>query len=159
MSENEAAAEVAPRRVVLRGQVRVALPVERTLHLFTPAGERLWVDGWDPTFPAGEEGDGAAGGTAFLTHRDGKEAIWVVVERGEHVVRYARVTPGEWAGLVEVRCASGPDGSTTAEVTYDLTALEEAGHARLAELAAGYAAYLGQWESQIGEALAAGRLG
>lgn len=152
-------ADVWPRRVVLRGHVRVALPAERAFHLFTPAGERLWVDGWEPEFPAGEEGDGGAGGAVFVTGRGGREAIWVVVERDDRSVRYARVTPGEWAGLVEVRCTPDGDGATAAEVTYDLTALGDAGHARLAELAAGYDAYLAEWERLIAEALAAGRLG
>ncbi len=159
MPANEVATDGSPRRAVLRGQVRIALPVERALHLFTPSGERLWVEGWAPEFPAGEEGDGDAIGTVFRTGRHGEQVTWVVAERDDRSVRYARVTPGEWAGLVEVRCAPGPDAGTVAEVTYDLTALGAAGCTRLRELAAGYEAYLGEWERQIGEALAAGRLG
>ena len=30
------------------------LPSERALGLFTPEGERDWVDGWDPAYPGGE---------------------------------------------------------------------------------------------------------
>ena len=79
--------------------VRVPLPVERALHLFTPVGERAWAPGWDPVFPAGESGDGAAPGTVFLTGA----STWVVVDRAPDRVRYARVTPGVRAGTVEVR--------------------------------------------------------
>ena len=81
------------------------LPPERALHLFTPVGERAWAGHWDPHFPAGEHGDGAAPGTVFLTG----DTHWVVTDRREDGVRYARVTPGVRAGTVEVRVtAEGP---------------------------------------------------
>jgi hypothetical protein len=100
--------------------LRVPLPPERALHLFTPVGERAWAPGWDPVFPAGERGDGAAPGTVFLTGA----SIWVVVDREPDRVRYARVTPGVRAGTVEVRLrADGPH--TLADVTYETTALDD----------------------------------
>ena len=74
------------------------------MYLFTPAGERLWAAHWDPRFPAGEQGDGSAPGTVFLTG----DTHWVVVDRTPDRVRYARVTPGIRAGTVEV--AVRPDG-------------------------------------------------
>jgi hypothetical protein len=98
----------------------VALPPERAMHLFTPVGERLWVPGWAPRFPAGESGDGSAPGTVFLTD----DTHWVVIDRTPDRVRYARVTPGVRAGTVEVRVE--PDGEgTSVEVTYDITPLVE----------------------------------
>jgi hypothetical protein len=98
--------------------LRVPLPPDRALHLFTPVGERAWAPGWAPVFPAGEAGDGAAPGTVFLTGA----STWVVVDRGPDRVRYARVTPGVRAGTIEVRLR--PDGShTLADVTYVTTAL------------------------------------
>jgi hypothetical protein len=99
--------------------VRVALPPERALHYFTPAGERDWAPGWDPAFPAGEHADGAAPGTVFLTG----ESVWIVVDREACRVRYARVTPGVRAGTIEVRLR--PHGeSTLVDVVYDTTALD-----------------------------------
>ena len=98
--------------------LRVPLPVERALHLFTPVGERAWAPGWDPVFPAGETGDGAAPGIVFLTG----ESVWIVVDREPRRLRYVRVTPGVRAGTVEVRLrADGPH--TLADVTYETTAL------------------------------------
>jgi hypothetical protein len=83
-------------------------------------GERAWAPGWDPVFPAGEAGDGAAPGTVFLTGA----STWVVVDRTADRVRYARVTPGVRAGTVEVRLR--PDGDETlADVTYVTTALDD----------------------------------
>jgi hypothetical protein len=100
--------------------LRVPLPPERAMHLFTPAGERLWISAshWDPRFPAGEHGDGSAPGTVFLTG----DTHWVVVDRTPDRVRYARVTPGVRAGTVEV--VLRPDGEATiADVTYEMTPL------------------------------------
>jgi hypothetical protein len=98
--------------------LRVPLPAERALHLFTPVGERAWAPGWDPRFPAGEQGDGGAPGTVFVTG----ESTWIVVDREPRRVRYARVTPGVRAGTVEVRIR--PDGAhALADVTYETTAL------------------------------------
>ena len=86
------------------------------MHLFTPVGERLWASHWEPRFPAGEDGDGSAPGTVFLTG----DTHWVVVDRTSDRVRYARVTPGVRAGIVEV--VLRPDGEgAIADVTYDMT--------------------------------------
>src|SRR4051794_14836050 len=121
----------------MESELRVGVHVERALWLFTPAGERSWVDGWDPVFPAGEDGDGARPGTVFTTEHDGTTTVWTVVARDDRSVRYARVTPGRWSGLVEVRCRSDGDGATLVSVSYDLTALSDDGRAALAEFAAG----------------------
>jgi hypothetical protein len=149
----------APSRVVLRRPIRVGLPPARALHAFTPVGERLWADGWDPAFPAGEVGDGAEVGTAFVTGHGAHATVWVVVEHAEHTVRYARVTPGLLAGTVAVRCQADGSGGTLAEVTYDLTALTAAGRAELAGFAEAYDEYLAAWAREIAAALDAGRLG
>jgi hypothetical protein len=136
-----------PARVVCRGTVHVRLSVERALPLFTPRGERRWVAGWDPSFPA-DDADDTAPGTVFLTG----ESIWMVADRTERSMRYARALPGVWAGTVEVRCE--PVGSqTAAEVTYDLTVLDSAQRPRLREFADGYDAFLREWEREIGAAL------
>ena len=141
-----------PARVVCRGTVHVPLPPERALRLFTPRGERDWAEGWAPVFPA-EDADDTAPGTVFVTAADdGGQAIWMVAHRGERTMRYARAIPGRWAGTVEVRCH--PAGArTAAEVTYDLTALDPAQRPRLQGFAAGYAAFLREWECEIAAAL------
>jgi hypothetical protein len=137
-------------RVVCTGTVRVPLPVEDALPLFTPRGERRWVASWDPAFPA-DDADDTAPGTVFLTG----DSIWMVADRTERSMRYARALPGVWAGTVEVRCE--PAGAqTAAEVTYDLTVLDAAQRPRLREFADGYEAFLGEWEREIGAALARG---
>jgi hypothetical protein len=142
------------RRVRLRGEVAVALPPERAMFLFTAAGERLWAPGWEPAFPAGEQEDA---GSVFVTASGGVETFWVIVERGESSVRYARVAPGMSAGTVEVRLRADGDG-TLAEVAYDLTALSEEGDEALAKLESGYDEFLGEWRDAIAAAVSTGRV-
>ena len=114
------------------GEVRVALPPDAAIELFTPEGERRWVAGWDPRYPGADD-------TVFLT----SGTTWVTVERGARTRRYARVTPGVQAGTVSVRCE--PDGAGT--VGYELTALGP--DADLAAFAAGYDDFLAGWEREI----------
>ena len=122
-------------KIACCGEVRVALPPDAAIELFTPEGERRWVPGWDPRYPGGDD-------TVFLTH----DTTWVTVERGDRVRRYARVTPGVQAGTVSVRCE--PDGAgTVATVGYELTALGP--DAGLAAFAAGYPDFLAGWEREI----------
>jgi hypothetical protein len=123
-----------------RYTLRVALAPERALHYFTPVGERAWAPGWDPVFPAGEQGDGAQPGTVFLTG----ESVWVVVDREEDRVRYARVTPGVRAGTIEVRLR--PDGAgTLADVVYETIALSDEP----------FDPHIAHWEDAISAAIAA----
>ncbi len=55
-------------RIECVGTVRVALSPEAALPLFTPEGERDWVEGWEPTYPAGA---GAAPGPRELANAVG----------------------------------------------------------------------------------------
>ena len=145
-----------PARIHCHGTVRVPLPPERAVALFTPRGERRWASGWDPAFPGGDADD-AAPGTVFVTDADGGgAAIWVVADRTERSMRYARALPGVWAGTIEVRCEPAGTG-TVAGVTYDLTALDESERPRLRDFADGYEAYLEEWEREIAAALGSER--
>jgi hypothetical protein len=145
------------KRFVRSHELRVALPPERAMHLFTPVGERLWVDGWDPVFPAGEQGDGSTPGTVFLTEQAELPTFWTVLDRGPDHVRYSRVTPGHTAGTVSV--ALRPEGGrTVAAVEYDLTPLTAAGEEYARHLADDYGSYIAVWESMIADALATGRI-
>jgi hypothetical protein len=129
----------------LSGTVEVPLPPDRALALFTPAGERAWVPGWDPVYPAEED---ISPGTTFTTH-DGR-TFWVIADATAHSMRYARITPGVHAGTVEVRCEPAGD-STRAHVTYDLTGLADP--ATVDDFAADFPAMLAEWERLIAASL------
>jgi hypothetical protein len=140
-------------RHVLTGSLAVPLPPAQAFRLFTAVGERSWVAGWEPRFPTSTTDD-AAPGTVFET---GSTTIWVVVDAARpERIRYARVTPGDSAGTVAVVLAPAEVGSTVT-VTYDMTALSATGDQRLAELAAGYAAFLRTWEDEIATFLGTAR--
>lgn len=140
-------------RVRLEGSVRVALAPADAFALFTPSGERRWAAGWDPWFPAVAE-DETAPGTVFTTDHDDVTTTWIVVARDrESSITYANVSDAGRAALIGVCCEPGPDGTTTATVTYDITALNESGAAWQHKFAAGYPQYLEHWEHAIAAAL------
>jgi hypothetical protein len=134
-------------RHTLSGTVDVPLAPDEALTLFTPAGERAWVPGWDPQFPSGE---GTSPGTTFMTH--GGRTFWVIADRTPRSMRYARITPGVHAGTVEVRCEPAGSG-TRAHVTYDLTGLADAD--AVDRFADEFPAMLAEWERLIATALEA----
>lgn len=138
------------KHVVLAGAVAVAAPPGEALDLFTPEGERRWAPGWDPTWVHGG-GDALASGAVFRTLLHGEDTVWLVVDvdRAARRVRYVRDTPGSRIGTVEVRCAPAQGGGTSAQVTYDLTALSPAGEAHLAAFARDFPAMLASWEREI----------
>ena len=128
------------------GTLQVNAPAREAFELFTPSGERRWAPGWDPRFPV-PPADETAPGTVFTTLHSGHETIWVVTacERGAFI-SYARVTPKERAGTIEVRCVDLGDNTTRVEVTADLTALD-------GTALDPYAKYLQTWERLIAAAI------
>jgi hypothetical protein len=141
------------RSVSHTGTLRVDAPPEHAFQLFTAPGERLWVDGWDPEVLSG--GDGRSKGSVFVTDAHGEKAYWVVVDYDEEALhaRYARIAPGSRAGTVEVLARDDGRGATEVEVSYELTALTDAGNEQLAAFDSGaYAQMLAEWEHMIREA-------
>lgn len=139
-------------RVRLAGRIRVALPSAEAFRLFTPHGERDWAAGWDPRFPAPAPDD-TEPGIVFETDAHGATTTWVVLDRWPgRRVRYARVTPGRQAGIVEVTIEDR-DGHSDVEVVYTLTALTPAAVPGLEEFARGYPAYLRSWQEAIASAV------
>lgn len=118
------------------------------LFLFTPRGEKLWADDWDPQFPAPADDD-TEPGTVFETSHGEQRTTWVVCAREPgRSVRYARITHGQNAGTVTVTL----DGAGAATVDYDLTALSDGAATELARFAAHYPRYLRHWEQAIAAA-------
>jgi hypothetical protein len=117
--------------------------------LFTARGERRWVEGWDPEFPAGEPTEEDEG-TVWITTAGERATYWVVAAKDADRIRYARTTPGFAAGTVEVRLRRSDARETQLDITYDLTALTEAGRAELDEFASTFQQEIGLWEGLIG---------
>jgi hypothetical protein len=134
------------------GRFTVDAAPDRAIGLFTPEGERGWVDGWEPRYPAGGADQNQVG-TVFVTDGAQGEVVWVVTEVGELERRYARFDHGGTVGTVEVRCRAAGQGSEV-EVTYRLTAMTSGAAAELDRFAAGFERMLAAWEAAIAAALA-----
>ena len=128
--------------------ISVPFPVEEAMALFTARGERRWVEGWDPKFPAGEPADEDEG-TVWVTVAGERSTYWVVAAKEVDRVRYARTTPGFAAGTVEVRLRDSDGQETEADITYDLTALTAEGDAELDDFASGFHEEIGSWGDLI----------
>jgi hypothetical protein len=139
--------------VTHRGSLHVAAAPEHALQLFTAPGERLWIEGWDPVIPGG--GDGRGKGAVWITEVGGDKAYWVVVDYDADALRarYVRVDPVTHAGTVAVFARPDGAGATEVEVTYQLTALTEAGNRELAAFdRAAFNRMLAGWERAIARA-------
>ena len=135
------------------GTLRVDAPAEHAFQLFTPPGEKLWIDGWDPVVPSG--GDGRARGAVFVTNTAGEKAYWVVVDYDDEALhaRYSRIAPETRAGTVEVFARDYGSGSAEVTVTVELTALTSEGNKLLADFdSAAFRQMLADWERMIREA-------
>jgi hypothetical protein len=142
---------------ICEGHFSLPLPVAEAVPLFTPEGERRWAgSSWDPVYAIPEAAqDDTAPGTVFTTESDGGAAIWIVLERREDGMRYARVAPQRIAGTISVSCAEGASSDETrVTVTYDVTSLSPEGAAFVHELEAGYDEFLEGWRQEILSGLA-----
>ena len=121
-----------PSHTVASHTIRIPAPVDPCRRFFTPAGEELWVEGWQPTYLHPSDGRTQAG-MVFTTGSGPAFTIWSLVDHDPvaHRVRYVRVTPASRSGFVEVRCRSAGAQATDVEVGYALTALTPAGAAEL----------------------------
>ena len=97
-----------------------------------------------------------APGTVFATEGTGGRATWIVLERRDDGMRYARIAPDRIAGTIDVSCRPSASGQgTDVTVIYDVTSLSPEGRAFLEELSAGYDAFLEGWRQEILRSLAA----
>jgi hypothetical protein len=129
-------------RIALTGSFTLPCDPLVAVPLFTPEGERAWVEGWAPTYLSGATDEvGAVWSTAAHSH-----TIWVTVVRTEDHVTYARVSDNGTAGTVDVRCLA-VDGGATVQVTYDMTATSIAGLTWLQHFVAGFDGMLEEWQN------------
>jgi hypothetical protein len=143
-------------RVVCEGRFDLPVPPADALSLFTPEGERAWAGpAWNPVYPDSDAAaDDSAPGTVFTTESHGGDATWVVVERTQSAVRYARFVPGRIAGTIAVCCDPGAaDGETEVTVVYDVTALGPEGAELVQHLRGDYGDFIGDWRREIVAAL------
>ena len=131
---------------------------DAALLLFTAAGEREWVPGWDPIYIYPETGEPGTG-MIWKTEAHDQEAIWVTINHDteQHTAAYVKWTPEKHVTRIDVQCDPAPDGKTVARVTYTLTALSEQGGADIEKLTEDhYNEWIASWEKAINHYLATG---
>jgi hypothetical protein len=150
-----------PRTASFSGSIRLGAPVECAFLLFSPAGEKKWVPGWDPEFlhPPGEEWKE---GMIFRTEEASGTAVWVVgvLNTVGHRVRYHRVEPGHLIAQIEVSCDPVPGGGSEVSVVYSYTGLSDKGNDAISAMTAGeYEAKMARWTLWLEKCLATDRAG
>jgi hypothetical protein len=137
-------------RAICDGGFELPVAPAEALRLFTPEGERRWAGpAWDPEYAiAGAEADDTAPGTVFWTESDGGNATWIVLDRGEHFVRYARIAPGRVAGTIAVACEPSGEGCRV-RVRYDATSIGPDGVAFVQELESGFDGFMAEWRRAV----------
>ena len=148
------ASKVIGMKRVVSGEFELPVSAAEAIRFFTPEGERAWVPGWNPLYPAGEASE--ASGTVFTTDSDGVETIWVVqkINRNGYSSTYSRVTPGHHAGTVKVRCVDQADGGCGVTVAYDMSLLPGSDPTGLdAYNDPSFAAMMDEWASEVSRAL------
>ena len=110
-------------RRVVSGQFELNVPARKAIGFFTPEGEKDWIQGWSPTYPAGEPSE--TPGTVFTTDVAGVDTKWLIhgIDRRGCTAAYSRITPGQHAGTVQVSCDDASDGGCVVSVTYDMSLL------------------------------------
>jgi hypothetical protein len=147
--------QFTPVHVERTGAFRVNRPLAEAFPLFSPEGERRWVNGWLPRYLHPRDVPSDAAVTVFQTNHNNEETLWMVLRYApaEGVAEYVRITPGSRMGVVTVR-ATERTGVTDVEVTYKLTSLSEAGTRTLQAMTeTSYAAMLQDWERLIHQAI------
>jgi hypothetical protein len=110
--------------IVASHSIVIDIPVRQCQMLFTPAGEELWVDGWQPKYMDPCDGR-TVQGMFFATGSGDETTVWFMTEftRAPYRARYARVTPASRWGFVDVECKELDEHATHVQVTYQLYAL------------------------------------
>jgi hypothetical protein len=134
-----------------RHSIRVAAPADIAFMFFTPAGEELWVDGWQPVYVHPADGRTCAG-MVFTTGSGTHFTIWQLADfdREARRSRYVRTTPALRTGFVTVHCQALDDQHTEVHVGYELTALNAEGEASLgAYEGTAFVAMIDEWATLI----------
>jgi hypothetical protein len=131
----------------------VSQPMDKTFPLFTPKGEELWSDQWRPTYIFPKSGETQESMIFVTGPANAERVIWrmEIYDPAHGHVRYSRISPSNRYGVVEVECSTGGAG-TKVKVTYEFTALSEAGNKFIREFTEeNYRAMIGEWKAAIGK--------
>jgi|PersoiStandDraft_1058852.scaffolds.fasta_scaffold41064_1 uncharacterized protein YndB with AHSA1/START domain len=144
--------------VTRSGTFHLPAAPERVFEFFSPEGERDWAPGWSPEYLHPADGR-LQPGMVFRTAAGDEPTLWLLLryDAATFEAQYVRIVPDSRLGTVTVRCSADGEEKTAVTVTYELTALSEAGNRALASLSpSAYEEMLGDWQTSIARLLPAG---
>lgn len=129
------------------------------LPLLCPVREADWIDGWTYEMIFSVSGL-AEKGCVFITPATGENrTIWYITKYDAELfqVAFVRVTPGEMVVAIDIELTDNVDGTTTADIKYEYTALNEDANKWIEEEAvAAFNANMHYWENAINHYLVTG---
>lgn len=150
---------IAPHRVRHTYRQHIVASPETVFPLLCPVRENDWVQGWDPVLVVSASGV-AEPDCLFVTSDRGRDAIWVVtrLDRASWTIEFVKVTPGVTVGQIRVTLTAEP-GGTAADVTYQHTALGDAGREFVESFTEEfYEAFMKEWEASMNHYLTTGEI-
>lgn len=151
----------APVRVRRTYRQHLDAPPERVFPLLCPVREADWVPGWDPSLVVSASGVAEDDCVFVMPRNDADDAIWVITrhDASAHAVEFVKVTPGHTVGRIAIALASDGPQHTVAAVTYQYTALSDAGEAFVRDFTeAAYVDVMQRWEQRLNHYLRTGRM-
>ncbi|MFO7767697.1 MAG: SRPBCC family protein [bacterium] len=156
MSEKELSSTT---RIERSATIEVNAPPDEAFPLFTPLGEGLWSEDWDPVFRHPEEAE--LEDRAVFTTPDGPggDRVWTILKYrpGKHRISYLCITPGLLHSWIDISCEGTGMGTSKVEVAYTDTALSEKGQAYIErDSEEAFTSRIGHWEHAINRYLRSG---
>lgn len=96
--------------------------VDTAFPLFSPEGERAWIDDWDPR-PVFPDQIAFSRDTVFREGTDAQEALWTVVDVDwqTHRAEYVRFAPASHSAHIIVKIEPAESGRSHVLVSYTVT--------------------------------------
>lgn len=140
-----------PHQVQHSATIQLNAAPAKTFPLFTPKGETLWVQDWNPTYVYPASGEVCLN-SVWTTPHAGQDLLWVTVvhQPEDYSAAYINIVPDVMVRRVDVNFVALDDDKTAATIRYIYTSLSPAGDELLATLTEDYYANMMQdWEESV----------
>ena len=110
-------------------------PADLVFPLLCPVREKDWIDGWDYKMIFSKSGLIEKGCVFSTPHHGTEQTIWYVTEHDKenYKIEFVRVTPNEEVVKINIRLEDNGNGTTTSNITYQYTGLNEIKNAWIKE--------------------------
>ena len=147
------------KSIGLRRKQRNSGSPEKVFPLLCPVREADWIDGWNYELIFSVSGVAEKGCVFTTPAANGKKTAWYITTHDANLfhVAFVRVTPDEMVVAIDIQLTDNNDGTTTADIMYEYTALnEEANMWMEQEAVAVFNSNMDYWEQAINHYLETG---